>query len=375
MRYFIAGGAGFIGSNLARYFKRVDMDADVLVVDNLYRRGSEMNVQILKEEGINFEWCDVRDRHALSEIFYRFSQKTSSTSVDVVIDCVAEPAVKAGTDGKDSTFFNLVDTNLNGTINLLWSIVSAEEKLYSHSMGVSHRPPLFIFLSTSRVYSINYLNSQNRDIEVSRLESIDSPRSYYGTTKLAAELFVEEMCKVNQIPFLINRCGIIAGPGQFGKVDQGVISLWAMAKHFGKTLSYNGFGGKGDQTRDALHIDDLCNAIRLQINKYRIEGIKDRLLNIGGGIHNSFTLKELTAMVHSAAYTQFPPSEAEHLPPKFVIDGNADTDKFDIFSYVTDNSEFRSVYGWQGPQKSIWDIIVDTLRWIKQNEEKLKTLI
>jgi CDP-paratose 2-epimerase len=63
---------------------------------------------------------------------------------------------------------------------------------------------------------------------------------------------------------VINRCGAIAGPWQFGKVDQGVIALWVMAHMFDRPLSYIGYGGKGKQVRDVLHVDDLCRLIEMQ---------------------------------------------------------------------------------------------------------------
>jgi CDP-paratose 2-epimerase len=360
VKYLIAGGAGFIGSNLAKYFIEGDSDPEVVVIDNLYRRGSEMNLGQFSELGIRFHYCDVRNYSAVRDIIHKESMRTP---FDVVIDCVAEPAVKAGSGEYYSEFDNLIQTNLNGTINLLKAVSDIDLLLTRTS--VAFNPPLFVFLSTSRVYSIDMLNETHRDVEVSERAPTTAPRSYYGTTKLAAELFVQEICSNNAIPYLINRCGIVAGPGQFGKVDQGVISLWVMSKFFGRELKYTGFGGRGEQTRDALHVLDLADAISLQISEYCKSGICNQLLNIGGGTRNSFTLKELTAIVNTISDSA----------PLVVKDGDYFTDKFDVISYITDFTGFSKVYpAWSGPKRSIADICKDTYTWVEANQSSLRKL-
>lgn len=355
MRYIIAGGAGFIGSNLARHIMDTDSDPEVLVLDNLYRRGSERNLQSFANRGIKFQHCDVRNATHVDEIIHEFGSKLY---IDAIIDCVAEPAVKAGTDGKMSSFDNLITTNLNGTINLLNSIARYVQK----PTGWQITPPKFVFLSTSRVYSIPMLNSCGYAITTA--DSTASPRSYYGTTKLAAELFVEELCKVNGIPYVIDRCGIVAGPGQFGKVDQGVIALWCMAKHFGRNLKYTGFGGEGRQVRDALHIRDLCELISLQLsfeNKHNLNAT----YNVGGGVHNAFSLADLTYMVNSVYGTDGTPSHGF-----VIVDKSTVTDKFDVEKYVTDIEHVMNVYNWK-PKEDLRSICNDVRAWITRNEEFL----
>ena len=353
MRYIIAGGAGFIGSNLARHIMDTDLDPEVLVLDNLYRRGSERNLQSFANRGIKFQHCDVRNATHVDEIIYEFGSKHY---IDAIIDCVAEPAVKAGTDGKMSSFDNLITTNLNGTINLLNS--TARHVQYSGLFS----PPKFVFLSTSRVYSIPMLNSRGSSITTA--DSTASPRSYYGTTKLAAELFVEELCTTNSIPYVIDRCGIIAGPGQFGKVDQGVIALWCMARHFGKFLKYTGFGGEGRQIRDALHVRDLCELIYLQMSAKHEHNL-NMTYNVGGGIHNAFSLADLTDMVNSVYGAD------GSVPYDFVsVDKSTQTDKFDVKKYVTDIGHVMSTYNWK-PKEDLRSICNDVRAWIIKNDEFL----
>ena len=95
------------------------------------------------------------------------------------------------------------------------------------------------------------------------------PRSLYGFTKLASEELIKEFNYSNNLTYIINRIGVISGPWQFGKVDQGFISHWCWSHLMKKKLKYIGFNGSGMQVRDILHIDDLCELIFLQIIKIK----------------------------------------------------------------------------------------------------------
>ena len=90
-------------------------------------------------------------------------------------------------------------------------------------------------------------------------------RTLYGATKLSAELLIEEYADAFGLRAVINRCGVIAGPWQMGKVDQGVFSWWLLSHHFGRPLSYIGYGGTGKQVRDLLHVDDLIDLVEEQL--------------------------------------------------------------------------------------------------------------
>ncbi len=94
---------------------------------------------------------------------------------------------------------------------------------------------------------------------------MDGPRTLYGATKLAAELLIEEYRASLGVPAVIDRCGVIAGPWQMGKVDQGVFTHWMLAHHFRQPLSYIGFGGGGKQVRDLLHVEDLVDLVERQL--------------------------------------------------------------------------------------------------------------
>ena len=157
--------------------------------------------------------------------------------------------------------------------------------------------------------------------------------------------------------YIINRFGVIAGPWQFGKQDQGFVSLW-VAKHFlRKKLSYIGFGGKGNQVRDVIHIDDVCEIICLQIKK--IKKIHNKTFNIGGGLKNSISLKNLTFKCQNLTMN------------KIKIKSVSKTSVFDVPYYVSNNQKFYKNYRWN-PKRNVDQIIKDIYDWLAQNKMILK---
>jgi CDP-paratose 2-epimerase len=82
-------------------------------------------------------------------------------------------------------------------------------------------------------------------------------RTMYGASKLAGELLLAEY----DVPWVVNRCGVVAGPWQMGKGDQSVFTHWMLSHHFGCDLNYIGYGGTGKQVRDLLHVDDLVDLV------------------------------------------------------------------------------------------------------------------
>ena len=141
----------------------------------------------------------------------------------------------------------------------------------------------FIYISSSRVYSISKINQIRLQIKKNGFQlkknmltgitskginedfSTEPPLSLYGSSKLMCENIVQEYCMFNKIPFVINRCGLVAWSGQFYKGDQGIISYWINLWKKNKKLKYIGFGGKGYQVRDCLHPLDLANLLKKQI--------------------------------------------------------------------------------------------------------------
>lgn len=352
MVFLITGGAGFVGASLAIGFKQKYPRAKVISLDNLKRRGSELNLPRLKQYDIEFIHGDIRNREDLESIGI----------VDVLIECAAEPSVLSGYHSSPDY---LINTNLVGTINCLEFARKTKASL--------------IILSTSRVYPFHLINSLKIYERETRYEldnnqnlpgcssaglseefPLNGPRSLYGATKLASELLVLEYTDMYGIQTVINRCGVITGPWQFGKIDQGVIVLW-VAKHFWKQeLSYIGFGGEGKQVRDILHIDDLFRLIDIQLSA--IETLNGEIFNVGGGSEISVSLKELT---------QFCQNYTGNIIPIKKIEKNRVAD---IKIYLTDNTKVTNCTGW-APKIEVERIIQEITLWIKSNANQLEGVL
>lgn len=353
MRILITGGAGFVGSSLARMFK--SDGAGVVTFDNLRRRGSERNVIDFQRRGIEFIHGDIRNAADVDSIPGNF---------DLVIDASAEPSVLAGTDGNGIRYLN--DTNLNGTLNCLEFVRTRKSQL--------------IFLSTSRIYAIKALQeiklredktrftiSETGNLPGLTAEGVteDFPvtghgfRSLYGATKLASELFVEEYAQTFNMPAVINRCGVIAGPGQFGKTDQGVFTMWVARHLWPKALQYTGFGGQGKQVRDLLHPADLHELLKLQIKA--LPDLRGQTFVAAGGQKGSASLCEFTAICR----------EATGNAPE--IASNPQTAAVDVPFFVGDSSKCKKTFGWS-PKATPEVIVKDIAGWLRSDETNLKPL-
>jgi CDP-paratose 2-epimerase len=338
----ITGGAGFIGSNLAVYFKRKYPQLKVFVLDNLIRRGSEFNLPRLKENGIKFIRGDVRQPKDLDLKF----------DIDLILECSAEPSVWAGYQNPSY----IINTNLMGTVNCL-------ELCRKRKAGI-------IFLSTSRVYPYEKINAIRRLESKSRLEwprfsgidtsfSLTGPKTLYGATKLAAEFILQEYIAAYGIKAVVDRCGVVAGPWQFGRVDQGVFTYWMLAHYFKKPLKYIGFGGEGKQVRDLLHVDDLCRLIGLQANS--LSKLSGSTYNVGGAREVSLSLWETTALCRQITGNKIKVGRELRERPG------------DIAVYLTDNKKVTRELKWK-PQKQASTILNDIFIWIRNNEAKLRKL-
>jgi CDP-paratose 2-epimerase len=195
---------------------------------------------------------------------------------------------------------------------------------------------------------------------ISEKFDISSYRSLYGTTKLASEMMVQEYNALFGLQSVINRCGVLTGPWQMGKVDQGFIVLW-LARHLWKgELSYLGYGGTGKQVRDILHVNDLYRLVDWQI--HNMEKVNGEVFNVGGGINSSVSLKELTAHCNSLTGNTI------------VINSIDQNRKADIPIYITDNSKINEFSGWM-PSYTVEETLQDILNWMKENEEMLRPIL
>jgi len=347
----ITGGAGFVGSSLGLGLAQRYPDWKIIALDNLKRRGSELNIPRLKQAGIEFVHGDVRNAEDL---------EASALPVDLILECSAEPSVLAGYTSPGY----VLQTNLIGTINCLELARQTQAD--------------FIFLSTSRVYPIAYLNqlnyteidtrfqlSEQQDLPgvsafgISEQFPLDLPRSLYGSTKLASELIINEYGDAYGLRTLINRCGVLTGPWQMGKVDQGVFALWVANHYFQKSLKYIGYGGTGKQVRDFLHVADLLDLIDIQIAN--LAQFKGQTFNVGGGQDFSLSLYETTKLCQ------------EITGNSIMIEAIPKNRTGDMPIFITDSRKISSMTGWQ-PQRDGRKLIQDIFDWIYDHEKELKRI-
>lgn len=286
-KIFITGICGFVGSNLALYFH--SLGYKVYGIDNLSRKGSKKNFKLLKEKRIKVFKVNLAKIDKLGFL-------GKNTNFQAFIHCAALTSVLDGANNNSTEL--LYKNNILSTLNSLKICNFLKSK--------------FIYISSSRIYSILEINKLKFKIQNNRFTlkknklsgisskginenfSTSAPLSFYGSSKLICENLVKEYCIFNTIPFIINRCGLLAGSGQLYKNDQGIISYWINSWKNKKKLSYIDFGEQGYQTRDCLHPWDLSNLIRKQISYLNKKKQKKTIFNVSGGISSSFSLKELS---------------------------------------------------------------------------------
>ena len=352
----IPGGAGFVGSSLALMWKRDRPGDRVVALDNLMRRGSELAPARLAAGGVEFLRGDVR----------RPGDLEAAGDADIVIDCAAEPSVHAGYGGASAVSpGDLAAINLGGTLNCLE---------YARTRGAR-----FVLLSTSRVYPLRGLRGLPLEEGEERLFlpaaaagpgwseqgittafPLDGARTPYGATKLAAEIMTREYADAFGMTTIVNRCGVLAGPWQMGKVEQGFVALWAARFSYGGALAYRGFGGTGKQVRDVLHVADLHALIGMQLAEPARHAGK--VYNVGGGASNSVSLRELTRLCEEISGR------------RLDLGAVAETHTADIPWYVTDNAEVSAATGWS-PARSVPEILEETFRWLAEHREALEPVL
>jgi CDP-paratose 2-epimerase len=346
----VTGGAGFVGAHLA--VRLAESGARVIALDNLRRRGSELNLGRLREARVTFVHGDVRIPSDLMSLGSR---------VDWLIDCAAEPSVMSG-HGDDGRY--VVETNLVGSLNCL-------ELARRDAARV-------VFLSTSRVYSTARLNALRvtetetrfvladaQDVPgasgagIAETFPTDGARTLYGASKLGSELLLTEYGDIHGVEFVVNRLGVIAGPGQMGKVEQGVFSLF-MARHvFGGSIRLIGWGGSGKQVRDVLHVEDVWDLVALQMTRW--SDSRGRTFNAGGGAAVSLSLQETLALCEELTGVT-----AE-------VHRDASTRHGDVRVYLTDHAALTAALGWR-PRRDAPTVLRDLRDWMEGDRDRLRTL-
>lgn len=328
MRILISGICGFVGSTLAKALVASGRGYEIVGFDNYIRPGSETNREPLEKLGIKVITADLRFAKDIDAL----------PAADFVLDAAANPSVLAGIDGKTSSR-ELVDHNLYGTVNLL-------EYCKAHRAG-------FVLLSTSRVYAIPplaglavrasagaFVPDESRPLPagltasgLDEMFSTTAPLSLYGATKLTSEALAFEYGETFGFPVFVNRCGVLAGAGQFGRADQGIFAYWINSWLRKRPLKYLGFGGQGHQVRDCLHPADLLPVLEKQFAGPKMP-VADRCANFSGGIASTMSLRQLSDWC-----------EARFGPHTVVQDGTPRP--FDIPWIVLDHAKATRLWDWR----------------------------
>jgi CDP-paratose 2-epimerase len=324
----------------------------VVGFDNLRRRGSELNLARLREAGVSFAHGDVREPEDLLGL----------GELHALVECSAEPSALAGSDGNTGY---AVRSNLLGAY---------------HCLELARREGAqLVFLSTSRVYPFALLDSLAYEEAPTRYElapaqavpgasaagiaeafPLDGPRTLYGATKLAAELLIAEYAEAFGLRAVVNRCGVIAGPWQMGKVDQGVFTYWLLAHHFGRELRYIGYGGTGKQVRDLLHVDDLVDLVEDQL--VRPDHWAGATVNVGGGRATSLSLLETSELCRELTGNDV------------AVEASGEQRPGDVRVYLSDCARLFELTEWR-PRRDARAILADTLAWIEANEDAVRAAL
>ena len=326
MKILITGVCGFVGSALAEGLLERMEGLSVCGIDNLARPGSETNRQRIQKLGVDFVHGDIRAASDFGGL----------PAVDWVIDAAANPSVLAGVSGSVSSR-QLFEHNLGSLVNVL-------EYAKAHRAGL-------ILLSSSRVYSIPALCGLPLRVANDAFHLDDSkplptgvsahgigvefstvaPISLYGSTKLAAEAVAMEYGQAFGCPIWIDRCGVLAGAGQFGTPDQGIFSYWINAHLRRRRTRYIGFEGTGYQVRDAFHPRDLAALLTAQMRSGRTDG--QRIYTAGGGPANAMSLAQLTSWCDAHCGPHAPERDPQ---PR----------TYDVPWVIMSNRDARRDFGW-----------------------------
>lgn len=348
----ITGGAGFVGASVALALRTRHPEWAVLALDNLKRRGSELNLPRLRESGIEFVHGDVRQPADLDTV----------GRIDALVECSAEPSVLSGLDGSPDY---VIESNLVGA----WRCLELARRWQAQ----------VVFLSTSRVYPIAGLGTLAYTEADSRFQlaeqqplpgasargiseefPLDGARTFYGTTKLAAEMLIEEYASAYGLRAVIDRCGVIAGPWQMGKVDQGVFTWWMLCHYFGRDLRYIGFGGTGKQVRDLLHVEDLVELVADQLE--RPDAWSGACVNVGGGREVSLSLREATDLCR------------EITGRSVELSATVENRPGDIPIYLSDCARLFARSEWR-PHREPTEVLTDIFEWIREHERELAVVL
>jgi CDP-paratose 2-epimerase len=327
----VTGGAGFIGTNLV--LKLLKDGWEVTVLDNLSRRGTKVNLELIKREApkgrLEVLIKDVREKNVFDKL----------VNTDAIFHLAGQTAVTTSLINPRQD----LEINLLGTFNLLESMRKIKSKA------------LIVYASTNKVYgSLDYMKRPVLMKGVSENVNLDF-HSPYGCSKGCAESYIRDYARIYGINSVVFRQSCIYGTHQMGVEDQGWVAHLGANAILGKTIYIY---GSGKQIRDLLYVDDLVKLYLLSVQKQ--DKVKGKVFNVGGGQKNAISVLE---------YIDF----LTYYLKKDVKTIKKDTRPGDQEIFISDNSLVKKVLDWQ-PEVGYKIGLVRMLSWIKENQQIFKNL-
>jgi len=339
-KFVVVGGAGFIGCNCVE--RLVKDGHEVIVVDNLSRKGTAANLKWLQSFGtFEFIKADIRDADAMVNVF------SDHGDCDTVFHLAGQVAVTSSVTNPREDF----EINALGAFNVL------------EGVRLSGHKPLMLYSSTNKVYGgmegIRVEERESRYVYRDHPDGISEDflldfHSPYGCSKGAADQYFRDYHRIFGIPTVVFRQSCIYGKRQFGVEDQGWVAWFIIAALLGRPLSIY---GDGKQVRDILYIDDLIDAYMLAAkNKKEVGG---EIFNVGGGPERVMSV-----------WTEFGPLIESYLGKPVPVTYH-DWRPGDQAVFVCDISKVRRVLGWS-PRHSVKEGTRKLFDWVAENIDLFK---
>ena len=342
MKAVVTGIAGFIGSNLASRLLKEHWH--VIGIDNLSRRGSELNLRWLRDQSPNIDFvnADVRSCQQMDEILSRLPD------TDALIHEAAQVAVTTSVANPRRDF----ETNALRTFNVLEAV-----RRYCPEAA-------FVYASTNKVYGgldhVGVVEMPTRYSYADRPDGIAETEpldfhSPYGCSKGSADQYVRDYGRIYGLRTTVVRQSCIYGPRQFGVEDQGWVAWFSIAAVFG--LPVNIFGD-GKQVRDILWVDDLIDLYFAIISNPGVASGK--IFNAGGGPINTLSLLELIELLRERGY-QLRHSFADWRPGDQKV-------------FIADSGLARSELGWV-PRVTPSQGVSHLLAWVEASSDEIRRFL